>query len=94
MEKHVKARFRATKGKMKYYDVVNEIFDPGSGTLKSYMEEAQICGQDYVPLLFKWAKETDPDAVLIINDNSHLIPAMRKGIIKQVKEWLDQRRSH
>lgn len=90
MEKHVKAKVSRYKGKMKYYDVVNEIFDPGSGTLKSYMEEAQICGQDYVPLLFKWAREADPDAVLIINDNSHLIPAMRKGIIKQVKEWLDQ----
>jgi len=89
MEKHVKAKVSRYKGKFQYYDVCNEIFDPGSGNLKSYMTEAQICGQDYIPYLFKWAKEVDPDAVLLYNDNSHLIPAMRKGIVTEIKKWLD-----
>lgn len=90
MENHVKTKVARYKGKIQYYDVINEVFDPGSGNLKSYMQEAQICGQDYIPLLFKWAREVDPDAVLILNDNSHLIPAQRNGIIKQVKQWLDE----
>lgn len=90
LERHVKTKVSHYKGKIGYYDVLNEIFDPGSGRLKGYMEEAQICGQDYIPYMFKWAKETDPDAVLLYNDNSHLIPAMRNGIISQIKTWLDE----
>ena len=90
MEKHVKAKVSHYKGKISSYDTVNEIFDPGSGHLKVYMEEAQICGQDYVPYLFKWAKEIDPDVDLLLCDNSHLIPAMRKGIVEQAKKWLDE----
>lgn len=90
MEKHVKTKVSRYKGKMQYYDVLNEIFDPGSGTLKGYMEEAQICGQDYIPYVFKWAKEVDPDAILLYNDNGHLIPAQRNGIISQIKKWLDE----
>ncbi len=91
MENHVKTKMSRYKGRIKYYDVVNEIFDPGSGALKGYMEEAQIIGPgEYVPYLFKWARETDPDATLILVDNSHLIPAQRNGIIAQTKKWLEE----
>ena len=88
LEDHVKTLVTRYKGKIQYYDVINEVFDPGTGTLKTYMEEAQICGQDYIPLLFKWAKEADPDAILILDDNGHLKKPQRTGICKQVKEWL------
>lgn len=90
MEEHVKTLVTRYKGKIQYYDVINEVFDPGSGALKTYPQEAQICGQDYIPLLFKWAKEADPDAVLILDDNSHLKKPQREGICKQVKQWLSE----
>ena len=91
MKEHVQTIVTRYKGKVKHWDVVNELFDPGSGNLKSGHYEDRILGPAaYVPDLFKWAKEADPDAILLLNENSHLIPAQRDGYIKQIKIWLEQ----
>ncbi|WP_270563994.1 endo-1,4-beta-xylanase [Clostridium beijerinckii] len=78
MEKHIKTVVGRYKGKIKYWDVVNEVISDKSG-LRGDDEKSKwksIIGDidgdgyddDYIELAFKYAHEADPDATLIIND--------------------------
>ena len=71
-ERHVKNVVSHFKGKVKYYDVVNELVD--AGVIRPYMEEFKVFGNDrdkfldFIANLFKWAHEADPDARLVFLD--------------------------
>lgn len=78
MENHIKTVVGRYKGKIKYWDVVNEVISDVSGLKgdsegskwKSIMGDIDGDGydDDYIELAFKYAHEADPDATLIIND--------------------------
>lgn len=78
LEKHIKTVVGHYKGKIDYWDVVNEVISDSSG-LRGNNEHSKwksIIGDldgdgydsDYIELAFKYAREADPEAKLIIND--------------------------
>lgn len=89
LETHIKTIVGHYKGRIYAYDVVNELFED-SGEFRSYDRTYQILGEDYLPLIFQWAHEADPEAILLYNDNEYEIPAKQESIYKLVKGLLDQ----
>lgn len=78
MKTHIQTVMTRYKGRVDYWDVVNEVISDKSG-LRGEEEGSKwrsIIGDvdgdgyddDYIRLAFEYAKEADPDAVLMIND--------------------------
>jgi len=67
LEKHVRDLVSRYKGKIDMWDVVNEAAWANS-TL------AGMTMQDYAGLPFQWARESDPDVLLAINDAHKIVP--------------------
>jgi len=87
LETHIKTIVSRYKGKIQSYDVVNELFGHEGWDTR---ELTRLCGIGFVPQVYKWAHEADPDAILILNDNYHDIPEKRQYIFEWVKKWLDE----
>ncbi|CAI3541296.1 Endo-1,4-beta-xylanase [Clostridium neonatale] len=78
LENHIKTVVGRYKGKIKYWDVVNEVISDNSGLRgenegskwKSIIGDIDGDGydSDYIELAFKYAHEADPEAKLIINE--------------------------
>lgn len=93
-EKHIKTVVGHYKGKIKYYDVVNELID--GGVYRPYMNEFKVFGLDsdkfesFIADCFKWAHEADPDAKLVFLDGGLADKDKRdiiwKGIIPRILE--------
>ena len=92
-ERHIKTVVSHFKGKVKYYDVCNELFVDGS---YRNMFEWKVFGgdqdkfEDFVANCFKWAHEADPDARLVFLDGSMHLKDRRdqiwRGIIPRIIE--------
>ena len=70
-ERYIKTVVSHYKGKVKYYDVVNELFETD---FKRFLPEYKVFNDDekfldFIADIFKWAHEADPDAKLIFLDN-------------------------
>lgn len=66
LEGHIKTVVGHFKGRVKIWDVVNEaVSDTGT-----YRESLwyKVIGPEYIEKAFAWAREADPDAILIYND--------------------------
>ena len=81
MRTHIYTLVGRYKGRIKYWDVVNEaidtkyIEDPKTGKKKqvAFFRESpwmKIIGPEYIEMAFQFAHEADPDALLIYNDYS------------------------
>ncbi len=81
MRTHIYTLVGRYKGRIKYWDVVNEaidtkyIEDPKTGKNKqvAFFRESpwmKIIGPEYIEMAFQFAHEADPDALLIYNDFS------------------------
>ncbi len=68
MREHIYTIVNHFKGRVQAWDVVNEAFED-DGTLRKSLFY-QILGEDYIPLAFQYAHETDPNAELYYNDYS------------------------
>lgn len=78
MKTHIQTVVTRYKGKVHTWDVVNEVISDGGGlrNQESGSKWRDIIGDvdgdgddsDYIELAFKYAREADPDAVLVIND--------------------------
>nr|AAA90913.1 endo-1,4-beta-xylanase [Thermotoga sp.] len=68
LEDHVKTVVSHFRGRVKIWDVVNEAVSD-SGTYRESIWYKTI-GPEYIEKAFIWAREADPDAVLIYNDYS------------------------
>lgn len=87
LETHIKTIVARYKGRIHSYDVVNEVFGHVDWDTRDI---TRICGIGFVPLVYKWVHEVDPDAILILNDNYHEIPQKRENIFKWVKKWREE----
>ncbi|QOS77886.1 endo-1,4-beta-xylanase [Paenibacillus sp. JNUCC31] len=78
MKTHIQTIVTRYKGKVHTWDVVNEVISDGGGLRNqaSGSKWRDIIGDvdgdgddsDYIELAFRYAREADPDAVLVIND--------------------------
>lgn len=89
MKKHIHTVVGRYKGRIKGWDVVNEVIDDRDGSLRK-SKFYQIIGEDFIKLAFQFAHEADPNAELYYNDYSLTNPAKRKGAVAMVKKLKEQ----
>lgn len=84
MEDHIKTVVGRYKGRVQCWDVVNEAVDDAGNFRQNIW--AEIIGKDYVQKAFEYAREADPEAVLIYNDYSLPTKVKREGVVKLISE--------
>lgn len=93
LEEHIKTVVTRYKGKVYAWDVLNEIIVDDTSATHIYRETSpwvKTCGTDFIPLIFKWAHEADPDCQLFYNDYNTENPIKREKIYNMLKELLAQ----
>ncbi|KAJ0161492.1 Endo-1,4-beta-xylanase [Colletotrichum tanaceti] len=90
IQRHVKEVVKRYKGKIRSWDVVNEIFND-DGTLRNN-SFFNVLGEEYVGTAFRAARDADPDAKLYLNDYNldNKDWAKLPAVVKKVDEWIDQ----
>ena len=68
LKNHIQTVVGHYRGKVAYWDVVNEAFDDNGGYRDTLWY--RTLGEEYIELAFRWAHEADPDAILFYNDYS------------------------
>ena len=66
IKKHIQTIVTHYKGRIKGWDVLNEAIESDGSWRKSPFYE--ILGEEYIPLIFQYAHEADPEAELYYND--------------------------
>ncbi|HLN21793.1 MAG TPA: endo-1,4-beta-xylanase [Bacteroidales bacterium] len=93
LKDHITAVVSRYKGKVYGWDVLNEIVVDDTSAAKVYRESSpwyKVAGTDFIPLIYKWAHEADPDAILFYNDYNTENPIKRDKIYNMLKGLLDQ----
>lgn len=92
LKNHIQTIVRRYKGRVESYDVVNEVLSDNGGfrTGAEGSKWYQILGPEYIENAFRWAREADPNAQLVINDYN-LESSSRKrqdmyNLIKDLKQ--------
>lgn len=83
LKDHIFAVAGRYKGKIKGWDVLNEALND-DGTLRN-TPFLRIIGEEYIPMVFEFAQQADPNAELYYNDYSLSIPEKREGAVKLVQ---------
>ncbi|KAL9625533.1 MAG: hypothetical protein Q9160_000244 [Pyrenula sp. 1 TL-2023] len=89
IQKHVSTVVGHFKGRVRSWDVVNEIIDDsGNGNLRDSVF-SRVLGEDFVRIAFEAANRADPSAKLYINDYSLDGPTWAKVpvIVSKVSGW-------
>jgi endo-1,4-beta-xylanase len=90
LKQHVETMVGRYRGRIKYWDVLNEaINDEGTGLRDTIW--LRTIGPEYVDMVFRWAHEADPDAILFYNDfnaealgrKSDAVYALVKGMVER-----------
>jgi len=71
LKTYIQTIVRRYKGRIESYDVVNEAISERQAGLRTGAEGSrwyEILGADYIDNAFRWAREADPNAQLVIND--------------------------
>lgn len=97
MREHIHTVAGRYKGRIKYWDVVNEAVDTKEYTdengelvrREAFLRDSpwlQIIGDDYIELAFRFAHEADPDALLLYNDYSMTHPEKAEFVADMVRK--------
>ena len=97
LKKHIQTVVKHFKGKVTSWDVVNEAFDDDDGLIRTdslnhnkqpVLNLGKILGKDYVPRMFIYAHEADPNALLFYNDyGQENKPNKQKAILSMVQDF-------
>lgn len=102
LEQHFKNFITATvsryKGKVKGYDITNELFAfSSSETQESWLRSRFSSDQeffDFIGRCFRYAHAADPNAVLFYNDYGHEFSnndfEKSRAIVEQIKKWQEE----
>ena len=95
MKDHILKVVTRYKGKIKFWDVVNEAVDLKyeNGQQVAFYRESpwyKIIGEDYIELAYRFAHEADPDALLLYNDYSMTDLVKTRFVASMVKELKDK----
>ncbi|GAB3147238.1 endo-1,4-beta-xylanase [Microbispora hainanensis] len=87
MINHINGVMAHYKGKIPYWDVVNEAFDDGSGGRRD--SNLQRTGNDWIEVAFRTARAADPAAKLCYNDYNidNWTWAKTQGVYNMVKDF-------
>ncbi|WP_432921443.1 endo-1,4-beta-xylanase [Microbispora sp. CA-135349] len=87
MISHINGVLSHYKGKIPYWDVVNEAFDDGSGGRRQ--SNLQATGNDWIEVAFRTARAADPAAKLCYNDYNidNWSWAKTQGVYNMVKDF-------
>lgn len=79
IREHIRTVAGRYKGKIKGWDVCNEVIEDDGSLRQSPF--GRICGYDFIYEAFKVAHEVDPDAELYLNDYGMTNPGRRSGYL-------------
>jgi len=90
MRTHIHTVMKHYRGRIKYWDVVNEavIMRMKNGKSKAVLRPSpwmKIIGSDYIALAFKFAHEADPNAHLLYNDFNMTDPEKARFVAEMVR---------
>jgi endo-1,4-beta-xylanase len=87
MVNHIKGVMGHYKGKLPYWDVVNEAYADGGGGRRN--SNLQRTGNDWIEVAFRTARAADPDAKLCYNDynTDNWSSAKTQGVYAMVKDF-------
>lgn len=91
MRDHIHTVVGRYRGKVKSWDVLNEVLADGSST--NILRDTlwlQIIGPDYIAKAFQFAHEADPEAILRYNDYGLENPVKRKKLIALIQSLQEQ----
>ncbi|MFC6081888.1 endo-1,4-beta-xylanase [Sphaerisporangium aureirubrum] len=86
LENHIRTVVGRYKGKIKVWDVVNEVVDENQPDGMRRSPWFQITGYDFIRTAFRVAHEVDPAAKLVINDYNTEFPRKRVALFNLVKK--------
>jgi len=91
MRDHIFTIMERYKGRIKYWDVVNEAVDLKrvNGKQVAFLRESpwyKIIGEDYLEMAYRFAQEADPDALLLYNDFSMTDLPKTKFVAQMIKD--------
>jgi endo-1,4-beta-xylanase len=91
MRRHISTVVGHYKGRVKQWDVVNEVISDTPGEWLRQTPWLKAIGEDYVAEAFRAAHQADPGAVLIYNDYNIELGYKRPKALKLLKSLLDQK---
>jgi endo-1,4-beta-xylanase len=90
MKEHIGTVVGRYKGRIAYWDVVNEVIDnKAPNTMREGLWK-DVLGEDMMELAFRFAHEADPQAKLFYNDYGGWEPGKREAIYRLVKRLKDK----
>ncbi len=91
LKDHITTVVSRYKGKIYAWDVLNEVITDNDTAASIYRQTPwlKICGEEYIPKIFQWAHEADPNAILYYNDYNTENPGKRERIYTMLKKLLD-----
>jgi endo-1,4-beta-xylanase len=90
MKEHISTVVGRYKGRIAYWDVVNEAVSDSAGIYRTDSPWFEIMGADYIEKAFRAAHEADPEARLYYNDYNVVDPVKRERIYTMVKALLEK----
>lgn len=90
LKEHIFAVAGRYRGQIYAWDVLNEAISDDPGTFYTRTPFMEICGEEFIEKIFRWAHDADPNALLFYNDYRETDPVKRKKIIEMVTRLSDK----